>query len=83
MSTSVEEIKKIINEDIKEKYGKLVKFEISSAILGKVYADDLFKSWKVRGHFSYEITNRTLRVGFEYWAEDDDKKIWERKFCPA
>ena len=76
MSISVEEVKKIIDEDIKEKYGKIVKFEVTSA---KYYSS--LKNWRVSGNFSYEITNKTLLVGF-YYDVSDDKRIVSSHFNP-
>jgi uncharacterized protein YjgD (DUF1641 family) len=76
MSISVEEVKKIIDEDIKEKYGKIVKFEVTSA---KYYPN--LKNWSVSGNFSYEITNKTLLVDF-YYAVSDGKRIVSSHFDP-
>ena len=76
MSISVEEVKNIINEDIKEKYGKIVKFEVTSA---KYYPNQ--KNWSVCGNFSYEITNKTLLVDI-YYGVSDDKRIVSSHFNP-
>jgi len=76
MSISIEETKMIINEDVKEKHAKVVNFEILSA----KYHDHL-EIWDVEGNFSYEITNKTLLVGFTYHVRDD-KVIDDRYFYP-
>lgn len=74
MSISVEQAKKIIYEDIKEKYDNVVEFEITSAKYTYSY-------WEIKGNFSYEITNKTLSVGY-YYDVDDDRSISVRHFYP-
>ena len=64
MSISVEQAKKIIHEDIMEIYANVVEFEITSAEYNYSY-------WIIKGNFSYEITNKTLSVGYSYSVDDD------------
>lgn len=73
---SLEEVEKVIYEDIKEKYVKIAKFEISRAEFVQFGS-----SWMVKGNFSYEITSKTHLVEFEYEVRGD-KGIHNRTFIP-
>ena len=77
MSISIEQAKTIIYEDIKEKYANVVEFEITSAKY-----NDTSSIWEIEGNFSYEITNKTLSVGY-YYDVYDDGSIFGRKFNPG